>query len=130
MKNNLKKLAILSFQLVLLFGTFLLIMDGKDGLNPPVYKDCGVVEKKMTVEHGRSRSDLILLVNFEKTGEKAIEVSTTSYMKHEPGDRVCFTCADQSKLPMHRWILLYKFCSVFILLVWIVHLILYKFLMW
>ena len=113
-----KKLTKVSFLLALLLGVFLLI---RDGLNPPTYKDCGVVEKKMTVAHGRSRSDLILLVNFEKTGGKAIEVDATSYMKYDPGDRVCFMLQDESKQVMYKWVFLYKLFSVFILPLWAAH---------
>ena len=110
-----KKLTKLAFFLVLLFGVFLLF---RDGLNPPTYKDCGIIEKKMTVAHGRSRSDLLLLVNFEKTGKKAIEVDATSYMKYEPGDRVCFMLQDESKQEEYKWIFLYKLFSLFTLLIW------------
>ncbi len=120
-----KKLTKLSFFLVLLLGVFLLI---RDGLNPPTYKDCGVVEKKMTVAHGRSRSDLILLVNFEKTGKKAVEVDATSYMKYEPGDRACFMLQDESKQVMYKWIFLYKLFSVFTLFIWVAYWALIRFL--
>jgi hypothetical protein len=120
-----KKLTKLSFFLVLLLGVFLLI---RDGLNPPTYKDCGIVEKKMTVAHGRSRSDLILLINFEKTGKKAIEVDATSYMKYEPRDRVCFMLQDESKQEMYKWIFLYKLFSVFTLFIWVAYWALIRFL--
>jgi hypothetical protein len=113
-----KKLAKLAFLLFLSFGVFLLI---RDGLNPPTYKDCGIVEKKMTVAHGRSRSDLVLLVNFEKTGEKAIEVDATSYMKYETGNKVCFMLQDESKQAMYKLIFLYKLFSAFILSIWVVY---------
>jgi len=112
-----KKLAKLAFLLFLSFGVFLLI---RDGLNPPTYKDCGIVEKKMTVAHGRSRSDLVLLVNFEKAGEKAIEVDATSYMKYETGDKVRFMLQDESKQAMYNLIFLYKLFSAFILSIWAV----------
>jgi len=115
MKINMIKLAKEALFLVLSFGVFLLI---RDGLNPPTYKDCGIVEKKMTVAHGRSRSDLILLVNFGKTGEKAIEVDATTYMKYEPGDRVCFMLQDESKQAMYKWVFLYKLLSILILFIW------------
>ncbi len=113
-----KKLAKLAFLLFLSFGVFLLI---RDGLNPPTYKDCGIVEKKMTVAHGRNRSDLVLLVNFEKAGEKAIEVDATSYMKYETGNKVCFMLQDESKQAMYKLIFLYKLFSAFILLIWAVY---------
>jgi hypothetical protein len=113
-----KKLIKVAFLLALLLGVFLLI---RDGLNPPKYKDCGIVEKKMTVAHGRSRSDLILLVNFEKTEEKSIEVDATTYMKYDPGDRVCFMLQDESKQEMYNLIFLYKLFSVFILFVWVAY---------
>ncbi len=111
-----KKLAKLSFFLILLFGVFLLT---RDGLNPPTYKDCGIVEKKMMIEHGGTRSDLLLLVNFKKTGKKSIEVDATSYMKYEPGDRSCFMLQDESNQVMYKWIFLYKLCSVFTLFLWV-----------
>jgi hypothetical protein len=125
MKINMKKLTKLTFLLTLIFGVFLLF---RDGLNPPEYKDCGVVEKKMTVAHGRSRSDLILLVNFRKTGEKAIEVDATTYMKYETGDRVCFMLQDESKQEMYKLIFLYKLFSVFTLFVWVAYWALMRFL--
>lgn len=115
MRNKMKKISKLAFLSFLLFGFFLLI---RDGLNPPTYKDFGIVEKKMTVAHGRSRSDLLLLINFEKTGKKAIEVDATSYMKYEPGDRVCFMLQDESKQVTYKWIFLYKLFSVFTLFIW------------
>ena len=120
-----KKLTKLSFFWVLWFGCFLLI---RDGLNPPKYKDCGIVEKKMTVANGRSRSDLILLVNFGKTGEKSIEVDATTYMKYDPGDRACFMLQDESKQGMYKWIFLYKLFSVFTLFIWVAYWALIRFL--
>jgi len=118
MKINMIKLAKESLFLVLLFGAFLFV---RDGIDPPTYKDCGVVEKKMTLAHGKSRSDLILFVNFEKTGEKAIEVDATTYMKYEPGDRICLMLKDGSKQQMYVWISMYKILSAIILFIWVAY---------
>ena len=123
MKNKMIIERKIMFLLVLLIGNFLLF---RDGLNPPKYKDRGIVEKKMMIPQGKSSTDLMLFIKFEKTGEKAIEVNSTTYMKYERGDKVCFMLRDKSKESEYALISMYKLLSLFILVIWVFHWIVTK----
>lgn len=112
MNTDAKKLVLL---VICLFGVFLMVRDGLDG---PKYEDCGTVEKKMTVPYGKGEANLMMLVRFQKSGPKAIEVDATTYMKYEPGDRVCFNLRDESAETRTAWLGIYKLASAVIIFFW------------
>jgi hypothetical protein len=57
------------------------------------YKDCGIIKSKgndeVSIKH-RTRTDLYLNVQFDKTGFKSILVEPTLYFYYKIGDRACF----------------------------------------
>lgn len=59
----------------------------------PKYQDCGAVTMKsndeVAMKYG-TRTELYLLVSFDKSGSRAMNVSPTTYFNTRVGDRLCF----------------------------------------
>lgn len=89
----------------------------------PTYLDCGKVIKKsqeeVSIRRG-VRTELYLIVEFEKSGLKAQYVNPTTYFKFNKGDTVCFNIqeevSDSHKAKMFfGFILFMVFCFVLVI---------------
>ena len=60
---------------------------------------CGIIESKPTeevnIKYG-TRTNLLLMIDFEKIGMKAMDVSNEDYFNHKVGDRVCYSMSNIS----------------------------------
>ena len=89
LKNILRTLVLLPLSVYLVYCAFHFITTEIH----PTFLDCGKVVSKsndeVAVKHG-TRTELYLIVQFNKSGVRAIECNPTTYFSKKVGDNVCF----------------------------------------
>lgn len=85
----------------------------------PKYTDCGTIQHKATKdEMNKYRLEVqpYLMVQFDKSGYKAVDVTREIYHKYKEGDRICFDLPEQrSFLNELIWIIALMTLAIFLL---------------
>lgn len=68
-----------------------------EGIGPERRKYCGTIKEKIIVPGGyKKQGEMYFGMQFDTKGFEAIKVDVTTYMKHVPGQRVCFWLLPES----------------------------------
>jgi len=95
LKNIIRIITLLPLSIYLLYCIYHFSVNNVN----PTYLDCGKVIAKsndeVPIKHG-VRTELYLIVNFNKSGVKSIQSNTETYFTKNVGDSVCFNLSQET----------------------------------